>query len=222
MEHDVSYLGKENRNFMRIKVQIDIRPPLKRRKKISFGGKCSYVTFKYEGLSLLYFYCGRLGHNGSFYEAKMNLGVEITEMGWEISIRAQSRRSLSMNSIWLREEGDGDNGGTDAEFGGFRMGKKHPRWKTKYGKSIDPVLGFNLEGGSSYVVRGKENLTPNAMDQDLEDIALVGEEGKKRPGGKNKDLTGREEMRNILGNRRMVDPNHFSSAATKWQADQTQ
>ncbi|MBA0845250.1 hypothetical protein Goarm_022376, partial [Gossypium armourianum] len=150
MEHDVSYLGKENRNFMRIRVQIDIRSPLKRRKKISFGGKCSYVTFKYERLSLFCFYCGRLGHNDSFCEAKMNLGVEIAEMGWDLSIRAQSRRSLSMNNIWLREERDGDNGGTDAEFGGFRMGQKHPGWKIKYGKSVDPVLGFNLEGGSSY------------------------------------------------------------------------
>ncbi|MBA0786908.1 hypothetical protein Gotri_027097 [Gossypium trilobum] len=55
MEHDTSLLGKGNRNFMRIRVQIDIRRPLKRRKKISFGGNCSYVTFKYERLSLFCF-----------------------------------------------------------------------------------------------------------------------------------------------------------------------
>ncbi|MBA0818690.1 hypothetical protein Gohar_021848 [Gossypium harknessii] len=109
MEHDVSSLGKRNRNFMRIRVQIDIRRPLKRRKKISFGGKCSYVNFKYERLSLFCFYCGRLGHNDSFCEERLNLGVEIAEMGWDLSLRAQSRRSLAMNSIWLREEGDWDN-----------------------------------------------------------------------------------------------------------------
>ncbi|MBA0842187.1 hypothetical protein Goarm_002031, partial [Gossypium armourianum] len=110
MEHDISLLGKGNRNFMRIRVQIDIRRPLKRRKNISFGGNCSYVNFKYERLSLFCFYCGRLGHNDSFCEERMNLGVEIAEMGWDLSIRAQSRRSLAMNSIWLREEGDGDVG----------------------------------------------------------------------------------------------------------------
>ncbi|MBA0845070.1 hypothetical protein Goarm_023228 [Gossypium armourianum] len=76
-----------------------------------------------------------------------------------------------------------------------------------------------MEGGSSYEGRGKENLTPNAMDQDLEDVALVGEEGKKRPRGENEDIIGRKEMRSILANRRMVDPNHLSSAAAKWQAD---
>lgn len=48
LEYEVSNLGKENRNFMRIKAQIDIRHPLKRKKQILFGGRCSYVTFKYE------------------------------------------------------------------------------------------------------------------------------------------------------------------------------
>ncbi|MBA0847352.1 hypothetical protein Goshw_016695 [Gossypium schwendimanii] len=77
MEHDVSYLGKGSRNFMRIRVQIDIRRPLKRRKKISFGGNCSYVTFKYERLSLFCFYYGKLGHNDSFCEERMNLGEKL-------------------------------------------------------------------------------------------------------------------------------------------------
>ncbi|MBA0731756.1 hypothetical protein Golax_025877 [Gossypium laxum] len=85
MEHDVSYLGKGNKNFMRIRVQIDIRRPLKRRKKISFGGNYSYVTFKYERLSLFYF-CGKLGHNDLFCKEIMNLGVKIAEMGWDLSI----------------------------------------------------------------------------------------------------------------------------------------
>ncbi|MFQ6641486.1 hypothetical protein Gotur_015953 [Gossypium turneri] len=78
---DILAVQLGNRNFMRIRVQIDIRRPLKRRKKISFGGKYSYVNFKYERLSLFCFYCGRLGHNDSFCEERLNLGVEITEMG---------------------------------------------------------------------------------------------------------------------------------------------
>ncbi|MBA0670313.1 hypothetical protein Goklo_029290 [Gossypium klotzschianum] len=69
---------------MRITVQIDIRRPLKRKKQILFGGRCSYVTFKYKRLSLFYFYCGRLGHSDSFSKAKRNLGVEIAKMGWDL------------------------------------------------------------------------------------------------------------------------------------------
>ncbi|MBA0877006.1 hypothetical protein Goshw_024427, partial [Gossypium schwendimanii] len=58
-----------------------------------------------------------------------------------------------MNSIWLREEGDGDNGGTDAEFRNLRKGQKLPGWKIRYEENVDPVLGFNLEGGSSHAGR---------------------------------------------------------------------
>ncbi|MFQ6665592.1 hypothetical protein Gotur_032280 [Gossypium turneri] len=192
LEHDVSVLGKGNRNYMRIRVQIDIRRLLKRRKKMSFGGKCSYVNFKYERLSLFYFYCGRLGHNDSFCKERMNLGVETAEMGWDLSIRAQSRRSLAINSIWLQEEGDRDNRGIDAEFRNFRKEQKTPGWKIRYGENVDPVLGFTLAGGSLHVERGKENLTPNAMDQDPEEVALVGEEGKKRPRGETDDTIGKE------------------------------
>ncbi|KAK5818312.1 hypothetical protein PVK06_023247 [Gossypium arboreum] len=93
IEYDGSSLGKENRNFMRIWVQIDIRRPLKRKKQIMFCGKCYYVRFKYERLSLFSFFCGRLGHNDSFCEAKMMLGVEPAEMGWDLSLQAQSRRA---------------------------------------------------------------------------------------------------------------------------------
>lgn len=44
-------------------------------------GKCSYVRFKYERLSLFCFYCGRLGHSDFFCETKMEFGVEIAKIG---------------------------------------------------------------------------------------------------------------------------------------------
>ncbi|KAK5775144.1 hypothetical protein PVK06_043013 [Gossypium arboreum] len=86
IEYDGSNLGKENRNYIRIRFQIDVRRPLKRKKQIMLCGNCTYVRFKYERLLLFCFYCGCLGHNDSFCEAKMALGVEINEMGWDLSL----------------------------------------------------------------------------------------------------------------------------------------
>lgn len=83
LEYDVSYLGKENRNFMRIRVQIDVRRPLKRRKQILFGERRSYITFKYERLSFFWFFYERLGRSDSFSKTKMNIGVEMADLGWD-------------------------------------------------------------------------------------------------------------------------------------------
>ncbi|MBA0670978.1 hypothetical protein Goklo_029382 [Gossypium klotzschianum] len=96
--------------------------------------------------------------------------------------------------------------------------------ENKIWKLVDLVLGFNLEGGSSSVGQGKENSLTNhalnVMDHDLEEVALVGEEGKKISKGEIEDLTGKGEMGNIMArSRSMVDLNHLSSTAAKWQAD---
>ncbi|MFQ6647704.1 hypothetical protein Gotur_021921 [Gossypium turneri] len=119
-EYDSSSLGKENMNFMRIRLHIDIRRPLKRKKQVMFKNKCYYVRFKYERLTLCCFYCGRLGHNDSFCEAKMEARVEIDEMGWDFSLHAQSRRAQAMNSAWLREEGGSIGRNNRDEFRGNR------------------------------------------------------------------------------------------------------
>ncbi|MBA0624730.1 hypothetical protein Godav_010026, partial [Gossypium davidsonii] len=104
LEYDGSDLGKENRNYMRVRVQIDVRKPLRRKKQVMSSGVCSYVKFKYERLSLFCFFGCRLGHNDYYCETKMMMGIDLTEMGWDLSLLAPSRRALSMNSIWLREE----------------------------------------------------------------------------------------------------------------------
>ncbi|MBA0799157.1 hypothetical protein Gohar_009689 [Gossypium harknessii] len=40
-------------------------------------------------------------HNDSFCQAKMALGFEVAEIGWDLSLRAQSRRALATSSVWL-------------------------------------------------------------------------------------------------------------------------
>ncbi|MBA0633875.1 hypothetical protein Godav_024824, partial [Gossypium davidsonii] len=80
----------------------------------------------------------------------------------DLSIRAQSQRALSMNSVWLREEGESDRGRTGEENRDFRMGQQK--------------------------------------------MALIGEEGKKRSKGEIEDLTGREEMGNIMAKNRRMKP----------------
>ncbi|MBA0841158.1 hypothetical protein Goarm_003667, partial [Gossypium armourianum] len=54
----------------------------------------------------------RLGHSDSFYEERMSLGFEVAEIGWYLSIRAQSKHALAMGSIWLRDDRKWSNRGS--------------------------------------------------------------------------------------------------------------
>ncbi|MBA0674863.1 hypothetical protein Goari_016435 [Gossypium aridum] len=208
LEYDASNLGKDNRNYMRIRVQIDVRNPLKRKKQVMSSGIRSYVKFKYERLSLFCFFCGRLGHNNSYCEARMLLGVDIGEIGWDLTLRAPSRRALAMNSIWLREEGESRS---DGSWMGNRTVGLNPREgdsKESKKNSFDSILGFSLEGGRSSVGFGKEKLRSFqgkvAMEYDVEDETFIGDEGKKR---------NRVEME---------DTTFLSSVAAKRSADRKQ
>ncbi|KAK5842471.1 hypothetical protein PVK06_004834 [Gossypium arboreum] len=79
------------------------------------SGSCSYVSFKYERLTLFCFFGGKLGHNDSFYQAKMSLRVEVAEFGWDMPLKAQSMRALTMSNVWLRDEDERMKGGS--QFG---------------------------------------------------------------------------------------------------------
>ncbi|XP_052292008.1 uncharacterized protein At4g02000-like [Citrus sinensis] len=51
------------RNYMRIRVSIDVRKPLKRRMRLKkSGGEWVWIDFKYERLQVFCFICGLLGH----------------------------------------------------------------------------------------------------------------------------------------------------------------
>ncbi|KAA3472860.1 reverse transcriptase [Gossypium australe] len=167
MEYDGSSLGKENRNYMRIRVKIDVRRLLKRRKQILCYGRLSY----------------------------MMLGMEVTEMDWDLSLRAQSRRAVPPSSVWLREEEIGQTRGnteektiveTDARVGNSQM--------EKYGELIDPILGFNFEGMKAWEKQLEVNQRIDHsivdMEQDKEEGFLIGEEGKKRTRGEMNSLIG--------------------------------
>ncbi|KAG8486699.1 hypothetical protein CXB51_020185 [Gossypium anomalum] len=165
-----------------------------------FSGRCSYVRYKYERLTLFYFYCGRLGHSDSFCEFKMELGVEIVEMGWDLALRAQSRRAQAMNRV----------------VEGISMGDNYRR-NSGWG-DINPILGFNLEGKKAQSRLGNDNPSfgqiHTAMEHDLENDVVIGEEGKKKARW---DI---EEINNMGGrNRIMSKVTHLLSTAANRQAD---
>ncbi|PPD94009.1 hypothetical protein GOBAR_DD08972 [Gossypium barbadense] len=122
----------------------------------------------------------------------MSLGVEVTEMGWDLSLRAQSRKTLAMNNVWLREEEE--DWGWNKEAIQVLGPKTRDSRSLGQNRNIDPILGFNLEGQSS--IFKKDDFSYTLMDHDIQDRVLTVEEGKKRARGRVKtgvNRGGREE-----------------------------
>ncbi|KAK6125540.1 hypothetical protein DH2020_040719 [Rehmannia glutinosa] len=59
-------------NYMRIRVAVDVRIPIKRRMKLKKpDGEWIWVNFKYERLPTFCFFCGLLGHSEKFCAKKL-------------------------------------------------------------------------------------------------------------------------------------------------------
>lgn len=67
IEYDFKTSMENDFDFSRIKVMLDIRKPLKRKRKlVGPSGEVSYVRFQYEKVFTICFIYGRLGHTESF------------------------------------------------------------------------------------------------------------------------------------------------------------
>ncbi|XP_058732855.1 uncharacterized protein At4g02000-like [Vicia villosa] len=93
------------RQYMRLRVRIDVRQPLKQQTRVkNKGGKWCIVKFKYEKLSLFCFVCGILGHSENKCEIRFSMEEDDGSRGWSNDLRADLRRSGGgSSSKWLKE-----------------------------------------------------------------------------------------------------------------------
>lgn len=108
----VSYDPNNNtsiwRECMRVRIIVDVRQPLKRKKKICMknGPKC-IVQCKYEKLRDFCFVCGLVTHTERFCDKKYNSTIKDEVREWGSWLRAPVRRSVGQDrSKFLRDEKD--------------------------------------------------------------------------------------------------------------------
>uniref|UniRef100_A0A392MI71 CCHC-type domain-containing protein n=1 Tax=Trifolium medium TaxID=97028 RepID=A0A392MI71_9FABA len=120
----VEYDKKNNstfwREYMRIRVKIDVRLPLKKDTKVmNKEGKWCTVKFKYEKLGTFCFVCGIMGHAENKCEVRFSMEQDDGTREWSAEIRAEARtRGGIPVSRWLREE----RGGPVKQDGGDMTG----------------------------------------------------------------------------------------------------
>ncbi|KAK6115860.1 hypothetical protein DH2020_008129 [Rehmannia glutinosa] len=110
LEYDPRSSNSIWKTFMRIKVGVDVRLPLKRCKKVKLQGEDWYVVnFMYERLGSFCFVCGMLSYIDLFCEKRVELldGKPVKE--WGPSLRANNRRNIDTSGErWFIEDRDND------------------------------------------------------------------------------------------------------------------
>lgn len=109
LKYDVKNNSSIWREYMRLKVRIDVRKPLNLKKKIVKKDKSEVmVMYKYEKLGDFCFVCGLLSHTERFCKKKLEADVPVMK-GWGQWLHAQPRRGAGgSKSKWLRKEDGGE------------------------------------------------------------------------------------------------------------------
>ncbi|KAF4366103.1 hypothetical protein G4B88_025774 [Cannabis sativa] len=106
------------REYMRVRISIDITVPLKRRKKLrhSVDDPGFWAEFKYEYVPTFCFICGVIGHSERLCSKLFEMPIEEIVKPYGSFMRAQPRRRYNLvGSQWLR---DGEESNFDGGSGG--------------------------------------------------------------------------------------------------------
>lgn len=119
MEYDPNNNNGFWRTYMRVRVSLDVRQPLKRTKRtMKAGGECMQVQFKYERLGVFCFLCGVIGHVEQHCAKLFEIENDDGHRLWGADLRADPRRGGgTVVSKWLVEKGSGGGAVTGVTVG---------------------------------------------------------------------------------------------------------
>nr|XP_017257901.1 PREDICTED: uncharacterized protein LOC108227327 [Daucus carota subsp. sativus] len=183
------------RECMRIRIKIDVRKPLKRKKKIcrKNGTEC-IVQCKYERLGDFCFTCGMVTHTERFCNVRLSTSLNDSLREWGVWLRAPSRRLAGQErSRWLRDEKDEDwgvNHGVASNPHGYPSGnsdgdnnRDQVRSEIRKQNISTPVLsGSNDQLENSNVLEGNRLLKLGNGPSTQELVGLNIDERKRRRG----------------------------------------
>jgi hypothetical protein len=118
VEYDKNNNGSFWREYMRIRVRVDIRQPLKKDTRVkNQGGNWCTVNFKYEKLGVFCFVCGLIGHGENRCAIRFSMTEDDGSRAWSKELRAEPRRRNGrQTSRWLTEEDGGQTVHGEGQF----------------------------------------------------------------------------------------------------------
>jgi hypothetical protein len=221
LEYDEKNDSLPWQKFMRIRVLVDVRLPLKRYKKIKKGeGDSKLVHFKYERLGTFCYVCGLLGHSESRCPKLFDMTETDGARGWSPELRADTGRRQGIESKWIRhgddstwvapdpvsthKYGDSSNTGSN-ENKKDKKGNATQEEKMKQIHLADIFRKPDILFPKSVANDNESKKTSEEMDEDEMDV-LIMEGGRKRTRTNNKPKDGNDTIKE--GNSKPDDSNN--------------
>lgn len=217
------------REYMRVRVSINLNSPLKRRMKIKMAGEeWFWVNFKYENIPTFCFICGVVGHSEKFCSKLFELNDEEVVKPYGAFMRAPFRGHVKpIGAKWLKTEMAGSSSTSETvNQGGYR--REVTRVNVPQSEPNNPESSLGRENQGKFKLQaeksgaGKESVTEKNLSATItenevirKDFAVI-ETKKRRTGdgldsyndmGLNKDVImevqdelGNEKQDNIVSN----------------------
>ncbi|CAN0863342.1 hypothetical protein LINGRAHAP2_LOCUS8674 [Linum grandiflorum] len=160
---------------MRIQVELDVRRPLKRTKKVRLHSDISALCkFRYERLQSFCFICSIMGHTDKYFEAHFHFPADQIVCKWGDSIWVQPRNLKQPLAVkWL---GDAEIPADDRQGTGSRRGRQiFPTLPRPIPANIQALT---ICGGASALFAGRPPAYNIDSAEDDADLMEVGDDRK--------------------------------------------
>lgn len=207
------------KSFMRIRVLIDVRMPLKRKMKIRKGNSDDiWVDFRYERLPTFCFFCGIIGHSDRACETYFELRNQNVEKMYGVWLKASNRRmNYGGGEQWLLD------GPAPAIGGPVEVMQVDKHGVNSAGRSSSAAVHTTQSvGGRQATGKDKNVISPNVIGQstlqNLNPNNLAPDQGKSNQ----LDMVGEEAsfqnsktgavLMDVVGHENELDPIVVSDA----------
>lgn len=154
VEYVATSITRGIKKYMRVRVRVnfDVREPLKRKKRTTIGqNNSTCALFQYKKKTLFCFIGGKLGHGERFCLIRLTLEPQEVAFRWDLSLRASPRKAQMEDCKWLREDNSRTKSmtlGLEGDIGERRVGvtqnfSMYRGWK---GKEVARQEGMYHEG----------------------------------------------------------------------------
>ncbi|CAH9120076.1 unnamed protein product [Cuscuta epithymum] len=166
IKFDENSYGDKKKSFLRIRICMDVRKPLKKGTSLKKEGKGHWVDFKYEKLPNFCFICGVIGHSDKFCSLRYEEGI-IIEKSFGVKLRAGggAKTSLASPNKWLVQDSVSSRGARQQ-----RKTELKEELSAETGASASNQGAGDMEGERGETKRRRiweDKLKENSGDEDM-------------------------------------------------------